>query len=58
MSTLQKIGNILLMLLGIVLVLGGIVSAKIDSPRFQSYLGDKVVSYLSKSCELKLNWEM
>ena len=44
------------MLLGVVLVLGGIVSAKIDSPRFQSYLGDKVVSYLSKKLrtEVKL----
>ncbi|MEO6168024.1 MAG: translocation/assembly module TamB domain-containing protein [Chitinophagales bacterium] len=43
-----------MILLGIFLVLTGVLSAKIDNPKFQSYIGDKVVDYLSKKLHTEI----
>ncbi|MEP7127477.1 MAG: translocation/assembly module TamB domain-containing protein [Chitinophagales bacterium] len=54
MSILRQFGNIVLLVLGVFLVLTGILSAKIDNPKFQSYAGDKIVNYLSNKLHTEI----
>lgn len=43
------------MVLGLFLVLGGVLSAKIDDPKFQTYVGGKVVGYLSRKLHTEIH---
>ena len=55
MSTIKKIGNSLLIVLGVFLILSGVLSAKIHDPRFQTYLGDQFVRYFSKKLKTEIS---
>ncbi len=48
MSALRKIGNILLILLGIILIAAGWLMYKIENPEFQTDISQRAVRYLSR----------
>jgi hypothetical protein len=54
LSTIKKVGNVLLIILGVFLILTGILSAKIRNPRFQTYLADQLTTYFSKKLHTEL----
>lgn len=43
-----------MLVLGVFLILTGLLSAKVDDPKFQSYIGEKVVNYLSKKLHTEI----
>ena len=42
-------------MLGVFLILSGILSAKISDPKFQSYIGDQIVTYFSKKLKTEIS---
>jgi translocation and assembly module TamB len=55
LSIIRKTGNVLLIVLGVFLILTGILSAKIRNPRFQTYLSEQFIGYLSKKLKADLS---